>query len=71
MSMLLEPGAVYQKLDDFIKAREGRFGADARYHTCSAEGLDARGILDFLMQRGKVTFEAGRLVTAAGRMCSH
>jgi probable metal-binding protein len=30
-----------------------RFGPDARFHTCSADDLDAQGLIDFLAARGK------------------
>ena len=30
-----------------------KFGEDARFHTCSAEGLDADGIINFLVAKGK------------------
>ncbi|MFI3261881.1 MAG: YecH family metal-binding protein [Rikenellaceae bacterium] len=30
-----------------------RFGADQLFHTCSAKGLDAEGIIEFLTAKGK------------------
>ncbi len=30
-----------------------KFGREARFHTCSAEGLDAEGIIKFLVAKGK------------------
>ncbi len=30
-----------------------KFGEDASFHTCSAEGLDASGIIKFLVEKGK------------------
>ncbi len=30
-----------------------KFGEEARFHTCSAEGLDAEGIIKFLVAKGK------------------
>ncbi len=30
-----------------------KFSTEARFHTCSAEGLDASQIIQFLIQKGK------------------
>ncbi len=30
-----------------------KFGADTRFHTCSAEGLDSKQIIEFLTAKGK------------------
>ncbi len=30
-----------------------KFGVDARFNTCSAEGMDANQIIEFLEQKGK------------------
>jgi probable metal-binding protein len=30
-----------------------KFGADARFYTCSAENLTAQGLIDFLKEHGK------------------
>jgi probable metal-binding protein len=49
-----------------------RFGPDARYHTCSAEGMDARTLLAFLMERGKIVpAPGGGYVVAGHRICKH
>lgn len=32
-----------------------KFGADARFYTCSAENLTAQGLIDFLKEHGKFT----------------
>ena len=49
-----------------------RFGAEERFYTCSAEGLDARQLVNFLDDRGKSidTDDAGFTVNL-GMMCQH
>ena len=42
-----------------IAAIESRFGGSARFCTCSAEGLDAAGLVAFLAERGKFMPMAG------------
>ena len=48
-----------------------RFGADARFHTCSAEGMDADGIIDFLQARGKFLPGADGLAIDPAKVCNH
>lgn len=40
-------------VDTLKKAIIEKFGEDARFHTCSAEGLDAGQIIEFLTAKGK------------------
>ena len=49
----------------------GKFGADARFHTCSAEGMDADGIIDFLAARGKFMDNVGGLAINPEKVCQH
>jgi len=53
-----------------------KFGADARFHTCSAEGMDAATLLEFLARRGKIVpavdaDPARGFVVAGHRICNH
>lgn len=48
-----------------------RFGADARFHTCSAERMTVDQLLEFLAMRGKVVEVDGCLRTDVGQMCDH
>ena len=40
-------------VDTLKEAIIDRFGDDARFYTCSAEGLDAGQIIEFLTAKGK------------------
>lgn len=46
-------GNSYADKEALIAAIVSRFGAEARFHTCSVEGYDARQIVDFLAAKGK------------------
>ena len=48
-----------------------KFGADARFHTCSAENLDADALIDFLAARGKFRENAGGLAIDPAKVCNH
>ena len=52
-----------------IAAIESRFGADARYHTCSAEALTATELVKFLLSRGKVVVAEDGLRTDPEQIC--
>ena len=46
------------------------WGADARFHTCSSEGMPLGDLLDFLMSRGKIVERNGALGVEMGEVCS-
>ncbi|MCL1059075.1 YecH family protein [Shewanella gelidimarina] len=50
---------------------QGTFGADARYHTCSAEEMNAEALIDFLEKKGKFIHSEAGIATAADRICNH
>ena len=47
------------------------FGREARYHTCSAAGMDAAELVDFLAARGKFTGTPDAFTIDPARMCRH
>lgn len=47
------------------------FGADARFHTCSANEMDLNELLHFLTDRRKIVELDGVLHPGAHGMCSH
>jgi probable metal-binding protein len=48
-----------------------RFGADARFHTCSAENMDAAALIEFLARRGKFTGGPGGFSVDPAKVCQH
>lgn len=54
-----------------LKAITQKFGEDATFHTCSAEGMSPQAIIDFLKNKGKFLETAmGYTVNSANR-CGH
>ena len=56
--------------DELLDEIARRFGADATFFTCKAEGLTARELLIFFLTRGKLA-EVNGLVVSRGLGCSH
>lgn len=54
-----------------ITAIEQRFGADARFHTCSQQDLTAAQLVDFLASRGKFIPSDNGFNTHSSKICQH
>ena len=52
-------------------AIEERFGADARFHTCSADGMTAEQLIDFLSAKGKFVDSGSGFNTQPEKICNH
>jgi len=48
-----------------------RFGAAARFHTCSAEGLSAEELVEFLMAKGKFFVAEEGMTLDPSKVCQH
>jgi probable metal-binding protein len=48
-----------------------RFGEDARFHTCSADGMTAEELVDFLAARQKFMPSGDGFVVNPERVCQH
>ncbi|ACR69774.1 DUF2492 domain-containing protein [Edwardsiella ictaluri] len=70
MHMMLSSDTTYTR-DTLIAAIDRRFGANARFHTCSAEDLNAAGLVDLLAKRGKFVPAEGGFITRADKICRH
>ncbi len=53
------------------QAMAERFGAEARFHTCSASEMDAEALIDLLAARGKFIDSAEGFQTRADKICNH
>lgn len=71
LHMMLESPEGFASADALVAAIEARFGTDARFHTCSAEEMDARTLVDFLAERGKFSPSAPGFNTSADKICNH
>lgn len=65
-------GNTYTTKAALIQAITERFGADERFYTCSATGMNAEELVDFLEQRGKFKPASDDAFTVdITQMCNH
>lgn len=65
-------GNSYGSKEELVRAIVDKFGIEERFHTCSAEGMDAAELVDFLSARGKFMPSAAEGFTVnAGKICNH
>ena len=57
--------------DSLKAAIVAKFGVAARFHTCSAENLNADALIDFLAARGKFMENVGGLAINPAKVCNH
>lgn len=48
-----------------------QWGENARFHTCSQQGLSFSEVLEFLRRRKKIFDEMGELSVNTARVCNH
>jgi probable metal-binding protein len=70
MEMILTAETPYSRAA-LQQAVMNRFGASARFHTCSAQEMTLDELLLFLECRGKVVEVGGILKTNRGEICDH
>lgn len=70
IAMMLESSQVYTR-ESLVAAIGTRFGANARFFTCSAEGMTAEELVDFLNGRAKFAPRAGGFAADPERVCQH
>ena len=70
LQMMLASGEQYTT-DSLAAAISARFGADARFHTCSAQNLSAAELVAFLQKKGKFVAEESGFNTRESKICRH
>jgi probable metal-binding protein len=70
MHFMLENGGSFTK-QSLRDAVVKHFGADARFHTCSAEGMTAEQLIDLLEAKGKFVATENGFNTQSDKICSH
>ncbi|MFC3913362.1 YecH family metal-binding protein [Pseudaeromonas sharmana] len=70
MHMMLELGGSFTA-ESLKQAIHTRFGEQARFHTCSADNMDAEALIQFLKAKGKFVEAADGFNTEASRICQH
>jgi len=70
LDFMIASGATYTRatLADAIRAK---FGPEARFHTCSADGMGAEELIDFLACRGKFSGDETGFTVAIENVCQH
>jgi probable metal-binding protein len=70
IAMVLESRQAYTR-ESLAAAIIARFGADTRFHTCSAAGMTAAELVGFLEDHGKFMPYNGGISIDPARICSH
>lgn len=70
LKMMIESGKTYTKATLAAEIIT-KFGADARFNTCSAEDLTAEQLVAFLDSKGKFIPQEDGIQTSADLMCKH
>ena len=70
MQMMVESNASYSA-ESLKSAIINKFGANARFYTCSAENLTADDLIVFLEQRGKFIAQKEGFSTSPDKICNH
>ncbi|HVS54247.1 MAG TPA: YecH family metal-binding protein [Opitutaceae bacterium] len=70
IAMMLESRSAYTR-ESLAAAIVARFGADARFHTCSADGMTAPELIDFLAARGKFQPAGEGFALDPAQVCAH
>ena len=70
MHMMLEQDGVFSR-ESLGQAIIERFGASARFHSCSASGMDVHTVINFLESRGKFVARDDGFNTAKDKICNH
>jgi probable metal-binding protein len=70
LDFMIASGASYTRAT-LAEAIRTRFGADAQFHTCSADRMSAEQLIEFLAQRGKFTGTEAGFTVDTDRVCAH
>ncbi len=70
MRMMVEANRSFteKQLEEAIRTR---FGAEARFHTCSASEMTAKELIGFLRSRSKFIVSDTQLSMASENICDH
>jgi len=70
LNFMLEKGEAFSK-ESLRDAIIDRFGADARFYTCSAQGMTADELISLLSAKGKFVESTDGFNTQADKICNH
>jgi probable metal-binding protein len=70
LDFMIASGATYTRAS-LATAIVEKFGAEARFHTCSAAGLSAGELVALLASKGKFRGSESGFTVALDRVCQH
>ena len=70
LDFMIASGETYTRVT-LARAIVAKFGADARFHTCSAEAMTAEQLIDFLSAKDKFRAGENGFTVAIERICQH
>ena len=70
MHMMLELDTDFSR-ESLARAITERFGADAKFHSCSQADMGVDEVIDFLESRGKFVARDDGFNTARDKICNH
>lgn len=70
MQMMLEKDGGFSR-ESLAQAITEKFGADARFYSCSASGMSVPAVIAFLESRGKFVAREDGFNTAPEKICNH
>jgi len=70
MRLMLELDTDFSR-ESLGQAITEHFGSDAKFHSCSKDGMGVTEVIDFLESRGKFVARADGFNTAQDRICDH
>lgn len=70
LEMMVSSETAYSK-ESLVSAIEEKFGPEARFHTCSEEGMTAMQLVEFLESKGKFVGSEKSFSTRKEKICNH
>ena len=70
IEMIIDSGRPWKR-QELLNTIAAKWGGEARFHTCSAEGMDATGLIQFLSMRGKFIESESGVVMDRTKVCNH
>lgn len=70
MHFMLDKGGSFTR-ESLKEAIIGHFGAETRFHTCSAQDMTAEQLIDFLAAKGKFVEDETGFNTQPEKICNH
>jgi probable metal-binding protein len=70
IEMIVASGRPWRR-DELAREIEGRWGGQARFHTCSAEGMNSAELVQFLSERGKFLESEEGVTMDQTKVCNH